>query len=359
MTRVTVPRQTRPTLRAVAEAAGVSISTASLVFSGRGPVASDTADRVRAAAAALGFAGPDPLAASLRQGRTGVVGVIVEGRMGHAFRDPFAVTLLDGLVQALDELPASMLLIAHSTDHPELALQHLSATRLDAAVFCLCAPAKNLAVEQLAARGVPMIGDGAPADSRVAKVRIDNRGATAALARHLRGLGHERVDHVTMPLGVRPDAGPLTRADLAAAEYLDARERALGYLDVFPNGRMVQASMTGITEGAEAARSLLDVPQERRPTAVVAQSDLLAMGVLRAAADLGLTVPDDLSVTGFDGIELPWFPGTLTTVEQHGERKGRLLGAMVQAAILGQTPADCDLPLDVRIGGTTASPRRA
>ena len=109
---MTTPRQPRVTLRAVADAAGVSTSTASLAFSGKGPVAAETVERVRAAAERLGYAGPDPLASQLRAGRSGVVGVVVEGRLGHAFRDPFAVSVLDGLSQVLDEVPAGILLIA-------------------------------------------------------------------------------------------------------------------------------------------------------------------------------------------------------------------------------------------------------
>ncbi|MGN6606526.1 MAG: substrate-binding domain-containing protein, partial [Jatrophihabitans sp.] len=119
---------------------------------------------------------------------------------------------------------------------------------------------------------------------------------------------------------------------------------------------MARAAMTGIAEGADAARLLLDVPAGERPTAIVAQSDLLAMGVVRAAADLGLRVPDDLSVTGFDGIELPWFDGTLTTVVQPGEEKGRRLGAMAAAAIAGEPVADQQMPLELRLGTTTAPP---
>ena len=74
--------QARPTLRTVADRAGVSVSTASLVFSGKGPVAVATAERVRAAAAELGFAGPNPLASSLRQGRAGAIGVLVDADLG-------------------------------------------------------------------------------------------------------------------------------------------------------------------------------------------------------------------------------------------------------------------------------------
>ena len=93
------PRQTtaarRPTLRDVARRAGVSTSTASLVFSGKGPVATATAERVRTAATDLAYAGPDPLASSLRQGRVGTVAVVVEGPLRYAFHDPFALAVLD------------------------------------------------------------------------------------------------------------------------------------------------------------------------------------------------------------------------------------------------------------------------
>ena len=127
---------------------------------------------------------------------------------------------------------------------------------------------------------------------------------------------------------------------------------------VFPDGPMAQAAMTDVTQGAAAAHLLLDAPAARRPTAIVAQSDLLAMGVVRAAQDLGLSVPGDLSVTGFDGIELPWFPGTLTTVLQHGEEKGRRLGTLLRQALAGEVPDDAEMPTEVRLGTTTAPPPR-
>ena len=103
----------RPTLRDVARLAGVSTSTASLVFSGKGPVAVSTAERVRAAAADLAYAGPDPLASSLRRGRVGTVAVVVEGPLRYAFHDPFALAVLDGLAEELDAAGRTMLLSAN------------------------------------------------------------------------------------------------------------------------------------------------------------------------------------------------------------------------------------------------------
>ena len=351
-----VSRQPRPTLRAVAQAAGVSTSTASLAFSGRGPVAPGTVERVLAAAQRLGYTGPDPLASSLRQGRSGVVGVIVEGRLLHAFRDPFAVSVLDGLSQVLDEIPAGMLLIAQPAGNPERAISQLSATALDAVVFSLCGPDANPAVDHLAARGIPMLGDGSPADHRVVNLALDNRGATAAVAEHVRALGHQRVAHLLMPLGPDSSTGSVAEADLGAAVFSDSRDRALGFLDVFGPGRpMAQTALPDVEQGALAGHLLLDKPAELRPTAVVAQSDLLAVGVIRAATELGLRVPEDLSVTGFDGVELPWFEGTLTTIDQHGLAKGRRLGAMLRALLDGEDVSDELAPGDLRVGTTTAA----
>jgi DNA-binding LacI/PurR family transcriptional regulator len=351
-----VPRQPRTTLRAVADAAGVSTSTASLAFSGKGPVAEDTVRRVHEAAERLGYAGPDPLASSLRHGRSGVVGVVVEGRLLHAFRDPFAVSVLDGLSQVLDDIPAGMLLIAQSPADPARAIAHLSATALDAVVFSLCGPDVNPAVDHLAARGIPMVGDGSPLDPRVVQLAIDNRGASAAASRHLRELGHTRVAHLLMPLRHDSVTGPTTRADVEAGLYSDTRDRALGFLDVFEDGLLAQTRLADVEQGAVAARWLLDRPATERPTAVVAQSDLLAMGVVRAAGELGLRVPDDISVTGFDAVELPWFPGVLTTIDQQGESKGRRMGALLRQVLDGERPADVVLPTRLRVGTTTAPP---
>ncbi|HEV7196563.1 MAG TPA: substrate-binding domain-containing protein [Pedococcus sp.] len=353
-----VPRQSRPTLRSVAQAAGVSTSTASLAFSGKGPVAAETVERVLAAATALGYAGPDPLASSLRQGRSGVVGVVVEGRLLHAFRDPFAVSVLDGLSQVLDQIPAGMLLIAQPAGNPERAITQLSSSALDAVVFSLCGPDTNPAVDHLAARGIPMLADGAPGDPRVVQLTVDNRGATAAMARYVRALGHHRVSHLLMPLGPDSTTGPVTVHDLAASVFIDARDRALGFLDVFatPAG-LAQAAATDVEQGVRAARLLLDRPEAERPTAIVAQSDLLAVGAVRAAEELGLRVPGDLSVTGFDGVELAWFAGTLTTVDQHGLAKGRRLGALLRRMLDGERPENEQQPTSLRMGSTTGPPQ--
>ncbi|HEY6932095.1 MAG TPA: LacI family DNA-binding transcriptional regulator [Marmoricola sp.] len=344
----------RPTLRDVATRAGVSASTASVVFSGRGPVAATTADRVRAAAAELGYVGPDPRASSLRQGRAGAVGVLVEGRLLHAFRDPFAVAVLDGLAHELDAIPTGMLLLAQPPDDEQRLLAQVAGLALDALVFSMCRPPETPLVDHAAARHVPMVGTGSPLDPRVHQVRIDEHAAQAAAVEHLWQLGHRRIAHVTMPLGRLADTRRIDLDDIARAEYVDARLRAQGFLArAGRSAPVVEAASADVDGGRAAAALLLDAGPDRRPTAIVAQSDLLAAGVLQAATERGLRVPEDLSVTGFDGLSLPWLDRPLTTVDQHGEEKGRALGRLVSALLAGQPGADVLLPAELRPGATT------
>ena len=93
-----------------------------------------------------------------------------------------------------------------------------------------------------------------------------------------------------------------------------------------------------------------------RPTAIVAQSDVIAAGVIRAAEDLGLRVPEDLTVTGFDGVDLPWLAHRLTTMDQPGPDKGRAMGRLVRRALEGAPIGDEPFPVRLRVGTTTSSP---
>ncbi|KNX38513.1 LacI family DNA-binding transcriptional regulator [Luteipulveratus halotolerans] len=342
-------RPPRITLRDVAARAGVAMSTASLVYSGKKPVAQATADKVRAAADELGYQGPDPLASSLRHGRSGVVGAVVPARLIHAFRDPYAVLLCDGLAQSLSDLGSGLLLMPEPDDGDQ---PPGSSFAVDAVVFLLCSAEQHPLVPELARRGIPMIATGSPIDPHVTQLSVDDRGASARLARHLRDLGHQRVGHVLMPLGQPGPTRVVDRARVAAATYPITRDRAYGVLDVLGDGvPMVCAETASVEHGREAAGLLLDL--DPRPTAIIAQSDLLAAGVIQAAAERGLRVPDDLSVTGYDGVELPWLGHRLTTIDQHPVEKGRLAGDLVRRALAGEHVTDVTMTVDLRVGDTT------
>ena len=128
----------RATLSTVAARAGVSPSTASLAFAGSPRVAPATVERVLRAADELGYAGPNPVAASLRTGRSGVVGAVVGERLLYAFRDPVAVQLLDGLTEELGTLGVGLLLLAGDSMRSGPTPAQLARLPLDAAVFATC-----------------------------------------------------------------------------------------------------------------------------------------------------------------------------------------------------------------------------
>ena len=347
---------TRPTLATVAARAGVSPSTASLAFSGSPRVAPATRERVLLAAAALGYAGPDPLAASLRRGRSGVIGAVVGERLLYAFRDPVAVQLLDGITEVLGPHGVGLLLLAGDTGRP--SAEQIARIPLDAAIFATCGLEDDPALDALRAHGVPVVAVEGPVVDGVVLIDIDDRRGTRDLARHLQDLGHRRVEVVAMPLRLDGTRGPVDPARRSRAHYRDVRHRMQGVEDVFGPVPVFETPSNAVAEGAAAGRTLLDVPADRRPTAVVAQSDVLAAGVLQAAAELGLRIPADVSVAGFDGADLPWLGATrLTTVVQPTDEKGRTAAQAAMDLVEGVRPPDVVLPVALRVGTTTGPPR--
>ena len=344
----------RPTLAAVAARAGVAPSTASLAFAGSPRVTAPTRERVLAAAAQLGYPGPDPLAASLRRGRSGVIGTFIGERLLYAFRDPVAVQLLDGITEVLGGHGVGLLLLAGDTGRP--SAQQIARIPLDAAIFATCGQEDDPALAQLLARGVPIVAIEGPVIEGVPLVDVDNVGGTHELARHLHQLGHRRVQIVTMPLRLDGTRGPLDPPRRARMHYRDVRQRLAAVEDVFGAVPAYETASNSVAEGTAAGLAVLDVPADQRPPAVIAQSDVLAAGVLQAATELGLPVPDQLSVVGFDGADLPWLgTSVLTTVVQPTDEKGRFAARAAMQLVSGEQPDDVILPVALRVG-TTSGP---
>ncbi|KQR51006.1 transcriptional regulator [Leifsonia sp. Leaf336] len=345
----------RPTLAAVARLAGVSNSTASLAFSGTGPVSDATRERVLEAAKQLNYAGPDPRARSLRRGRSGIVGVVMEERVGDAFRDPIKIALLDGISDEIAAIDAGLLIL---TDAGETA-QRIEDAPMDAVVLVGCSPRLDESVAMLRQRGIPLVAIEGGTSDDVPSIGQDNREATRLAAQHLHDLGHRDVAIVALPLTRDRARGPLTAENVSSGSSTTAKERLEGARDIFPSagGWMTRGSF--VEEGRIAGMALLSDPV-RRPTAVIAQSDLLAAGVIRAAEELGLEVPGDVSVVGFDGVRVDGlWPYDLTTLVQPAVDKGRAAGHAIVEMLEGRVPRPTSFTSEFHRGNTTAEPRPA
>ncbi|NNC12654.1 substrate-binding domain-containing protein [Planctomonas sp. JC2975] len=358
----------RPTLADVAAKAGVSASTASLAFSGSGPVAESTRERVLQAARDLHYAGPDPRARSLRRGRSGIIGVVIEERVREAFRDPIAIAQFDGLSEEIGHIDAALLILAAAGPAQPLAgvkampSQSTQAVTvedapIDAAVLMGCSPRLADSISALRNRGLPVVAiEGYPADG-ILVIEQDNKDATERGAKHLEQLGHERVAIVTLPLDLFHHRGFVTDELLAISSSATALQRLEGARAIFPDAPAYAAAGSYVDEGRRAAREILSVPPQDRPTAIIAQSDLLAVGVIRAAEELGISVPDELSVIGFDGVRVDGlWPYELTTLEQPAYEKGRAAGRAIVRMLAGGEAEPVAFTSVLHVGNTTAPP---
>jgi len=344
----------RATLSDVAQEAGVSTSTASVVFSGKTKVSDATRDRVLAAATALGYTGPDPMAASLRRGRSGIVAVVLEGQLREAFLDPVTIPMMDGLADGVASLGAGILLLRD--DPTEDGASALTTAPVDAAVLIGCSTRTRSSLDVLRSRGLPVVVIEGDAGEGIPRITLDNREAAAEIARHVQRLGHTAVVAVTLATDSRRQRGAISPDRLARATVDVTVDRLGGVHDVYPDAPAISAATSSIDEGLIAGRALLGDPASR-PTAVLAQSDLLAVGVIRAAEELGLRVPQDLSVAGFDGVRVDGIGDhVLTTMVQPAVEKGRAAGEQVARMLRGEAAASLHFTCRFRAGSTTGAP---
>lgn len=340
----------RPTIADVAREAGVATSTASVVFSGKANVAAATRERVLAAAADLGYAGPDPRAASLRRGRSGIVAVVLEGHLRAAFLDPVTTAMMDGLTDGLADLSAGILLMR---DEPGEEGAAITNAPVDAFVLIGCSGRTKASLEVVLSRGLPVVVIEGDAGEGIPRITLDNVAASADVAQHVYDLGHRDVALVTLSLDSERERALVTPERVEKATVDVSVHRLEGMRQVFPDAPAISASGSFIDEGVLVGRMLLTDPATR-PTAVLAQSDLLAVGVIRAAEELGLRVPEDLSVAGFDGIEVDGLGDlTLTTSVQPAVEKGRAAGEQIARMLRGEPGITQHLTCVFRAGTTT------
>ncbi|MFT9666938.1 LacI family DNA-binding transcriptional regulator [Streptomyces rhizosphaericola] len=342
MTDPNQPAPPRPTSRDVARAAGVSQATVSLVLGGKWPgrVSEATARRVRESAAELGYR-PNLAARSLRLGRTRTALLVVP-----ALTNEFFARVYTGAAAVAAEHDFGVVLYP-SPDGTGPARDPFASARasLDGVI------ASSMASDALSAlhgADLPLVmldSDPAGTDA-AAHVNLDIADGMRQVTDHLLGLGHRRFVHLASAVDTWTFA---VRAE-ALREAVDAVPDA--------EVRTVRAPLD-VRAGREAAEQALTVAGER-PTAIVCDDDILAAGACKAARRLGLRVPDDLSVTGFDDLALATaVEPELTTVQLPAEQVGERGMAALLAVLEGRGTEADSLPVRLVVRGSTAPPAAA
>jgi DNA-binding LacI/PurR family transcriptional regulator len=322
-----VPKDRQPqrvTLTTIADELGVSRMTVSNAYNRPEKLSAELRERVLATAKRLGYSGPDPVAATLRRGRVGALGLLFDDPLTYAFTDPAAVLFFEGIAAVCERERLGLVLVPSRFGRP--AETDLTRTALVDGFVAYCDVADDGRLDVVEERGLPLVVVDGPPRKGVPSVRIDDRGAARIAAEHLLELGHRQIGVVALPLSPDGYEGPSELERQQAGRYFCTRERLLGIRDAFEAAGRDWAAVPveertphGRDAGRRAAAALLD--RADRPTALLAMSDELAIGALQAAAARGLAVPGDVSIIGFDDTP-PAADAGLTTITQPHREKG-------------------------------------
>lgn len=314
-----------PTIHDVAREARVSIKTVSRVINGGIGVAENTRARVLESVRALDFH-PHTGARNLAGRRSRTIAVIIPLAPQYVFSRPFFFQVFYGISTVLEENGYD--LVVHTRAHDESFIDSWKNRRADALIL-MSVPVRDARILELNRQGVPFVltcrvdEPGSELDKATSWVDADHIAGADAAVNYLFDLGHRKVALVGGP----PN---LMVSRLRAEGFWQAiRRRKIATSDV--------ATVTGefsIDAGKTAGMQLLDRPD--RPTAIMCAEDSLAIGVVQAARALGLRIPQDLSVVGYDDAPVSaYVDPPLTTVRQHAERKGKLAAAAVLRLLEG------------------------
>lgn len=306
----------RPTLRDVADAAGVHAATASRALNPdtRGLVNAETARRVLRAAESLGYH-PNPIARGLKTAKTRTIGVVIPD-----LTNPLFPPIVRGIEDVLGPAGYSAFIVNTDSD-PDREQSQVASLRARQVEGLIVATARldHPLLRGLHHDGVKMVLVNRRADDvDVPSVCPDDAAGIRLAVKHLAGLGHRRILHV---------AGPQTTSTgLARSRGFQTAVREHGLVD--DPARVVACDFWSEAEGARALRSVLDAGVDF--TAVVAGNDLIALGCYDVFAERGLDCPGDVSVVGFNGMPfLDKLRPPLTTVavahHQIGQEAARML----------------------------------
>jgi DNA-binding LacI/PurR family transcriptional regulator len=312
----------RVTIADVATAAGVSKTAVSFAFNNPDRLGHATLERVLGVAADLGYA-PHPAARALSMRRSGTIGVLVPQRLSAVFANPFMSELIQGLGELCEEHDLTLLLVPPLDGSLESAIRSAS---VDGFVSLGLTP-DDKALEVLGRIGIPAVLIDSEASPAYPSVNVDDEGGARQAAHHVLELGHRILAIIVLPPTSQVQNTPTATRRLAGYENAISDAGA-------PKPHSVMAGIS-VAAGVRAFEAL--PTGKRRPTAILAMSDMAAIGIMSAARAAGFRVPDDLSVVGFDDIPAAaWTNPPLTTVRQPIVEKGRLAARLLIERMKGK-----------------------
>jgi DNA-binding LacI/PurR family transcriptional regulator len=319
--------QARPAnvrLKDIAACAGVSVMTVSKVMRDAPDISAATKGRIKLLAQQMGYV-PDSLAQGLRTGATKLLGLVIS-----TVTNPIFSRIVLALEERAHELGYDLILAQHhlKPEREEEVIRRLLARRVDGLIL---SPVYRLsqrapAYDEIRARGTPTVVLGHPAlfCAGLPNVETEDLRSSASLTEHLIKLGHKRIAFF---------AGPT--ASPAAQERLEGYRHSMRDANIEIDDRLIFAAGNSIEDGAASALQMLN--EGARPTAIQAFNDLVAIGAANVLLTQGMSVPGDISITGFGNILLSeHFRVPLTTVRQPKFRLGVAAMEVMEKLLRGE-----------------------
>jgi DNA-binding LacI/PurR family transcriptional regulator len=303
----------RITIKDIAERAGVSKTTVSFAFNDPNKISAETRDRVLAIAAELGYV-PDPVARTLITKKIGSIGLLLPQPIHFAMSNPYLTELIQGIGEVCHKHNFSLTIIPPAKGRIIEAAQNALVDGL----ITIGVNSDMKIIEFLMKRHLPFVTIDGTATNRTINVGIDDERAGYILMRYVLDLGHRKIALVEFESStvIHPEDEFSVVRDRRVAGFARALgEKGMGMDDV--RIFSTQCSMEG------GRRVGMEILSGERPTAVVALADIIALGFYTACQERNVRIPDDISVVGFDDIQMAAAvkPG-LTTIRQPAYAKG-------------------------------------
>ena len=320
-------------IQQVAKKAGVSTATVSRIINGSAPVSATTAERVWRAIRELKYH-PNTYARALASGRSGLLGLVISD-----ISNPFFPEVMKGFEDVALENGFEVILTNTNYNQERTAscVRRMLERKVEGAALMTSEMDPDL-IRQLSHRGIPIVFlDVGKVRNRISNINVDYAQGLREAADHLCALGHHRIGFISGPMNLKS-------ARMRRSAFL----RCLSEYDLAGDSALIAEGNHKIDGGATAMYRLLQL--KKRPTAVLASNDLTAFGALRAIHHTRLRVPEDLSIVGFDDIDLsPFTQPPLTTIRLPRTELGRLAFGALHRILRGDSKKGSEYRIETHL----------